>query len=105
MTNDIKTSTVNTRDYEATFILDTRTYQEPIETLIERITSIIESIHGKVDAVQNQGQKAFARVTNRKFPAGIYVSFKISAGANFPKTLKERFKLDKLVNRILITVK
>lgn len=103
MTNDIQTTTLHQREYEATFILDTRSYQEPIETLIERITSILESVQGRIHSVRNEGQKPFARVTSRKFPSGIYVTFKLSAGPGFPKTVKERFKLDKLINRILIT--
>lgn len=101
-----KTTTIETgtlHAYDATFILDTRSYQEPVETLIEKISSTIESIHGTVESVENQGQKTFARITNRKFPAGIYVSFKVSGPSSFPTVLQERFKLDKLVNRILIT--
>lgn len=91
------------RNYEATFILDTRTYQEPVETLIDKIKGTINSIQGSIHTVENQGQKTFSRAVDRKFPAGIYVRFEVSAPSNFPKTLKERFKLERLVNRIMIT--
>ncbi len=103
MTKNTTTANPTLHTYDATFILDTRSYQEPVETLIEKITATIESIEGTLKSVDNQGQKAFARITNRKFPAGIYVTFKINGPSSFPKALQERFKLDKLVNRILIT--
>ena len=103
MTKNITAEHPALHTYDATFILDTRSYQEPIETLIEKISSTLESLHGTVASVVNQGQKAFARITNRKFPAGIYVTFKLQGPKGFPKALQERFKLDKLVNRILIT--
>lgn len=94
----------NQRNYEATFILDTRSYQEPVETLIEKIKTTIQGIQGVVNTTENHGQKPFARVTDRKFPAGIYVSFKVTAEPAFPSALKARFNLDKTVDRILVTV-
>ncbi len=103
MTKNTTTAHPTLHAYDATFILDTRSYPEPVETLIEKITSTIESIHGTIESVDSHGQKPFARITNRKFPAGIYVTFKISGPSTFPKTLQERFKLDRLINRILIT--
>ena len=39
---------MNNKKYKSTFILDTRGYTEPVETLIERLKSVIESVGCKV---------------------------------------------------------
>lgn len=90
------------RNYKASFILDTRNYQNSVETLIERLTGVIQSINGSVKKVKNLGQKAFARVTDRKYPEGIYVDIDFEGSADLPLRLKERLKLDKTIDRIFI---
>jgi len=97
--------TATKNKYLATFILDTRNYDEPIESLIEKITSVIDSIEGEVTSVKNLGQKEFVRVTDRKFPTGVYVQFEMLAPANVPATLQEKFRLDKTVNRVVVQAK
>lgn len=96
--------TATKNKYRSTFILDTRTYQEPVESLIEKITKVIENVEGEVTSFKNLGQKEFVRVTDRKFPAGIYVQFEISAPGTFPAALQEKFTLDKTVDRIVTQV-
>ena len=97
--------TATKNKYVANFILDTRTYDEPVESLIEKITSVINSIEAEVTRVKNLGQKEFVRVTDRKFPAGIYVQFEILAHSSVPAILQEKFRLDKTVNRIIVQSK
>lgn len=95
-------TTKTLRNYRATFLLDMRNYQNPVETLIERLTNVIETVGGTVIKVKNLGQKDFARVTDRKFPAGIYVDVDFSGPSEAPAAIKEKLKLDRAVNRILI---
>lgn len=92
----------NKRNYRGTFLLDTRNYQEPIETLVEKVTSTIESVNGIVKKVNNLGQKDFVRVTQRKFPSGIYLELLFEGPADAPAAIKEKFRLDRNVNRILV---
>ena len=88
--------------YKATFILDTRGYEEPIETLIEKLKSTLTAIDCVVEKVENLGQKEFARVTDKKFPAGIYVQIDFSGPGDPNKLLNERLKLDRTINRIFV---
>ena len=90
------------RSYKATFILDTRNYTSPVETIIEKLTGVLESIGAKVTKVDNLGQKDFERVTDRKFQSGIYVEIAFEGPAESSATLKEKLKLDKTVNRIFV---
>ena len=89
-------------NYKATFILDTRDYQEPVENLVEKLKGIMESIGGNVKEVEHLGQKEFVRVTDRKFTAGIYVQYDVSGPATLPAELNNKIRLDKTVNRVLI---
>lgn len=97
------TATKELHKYKANFILDTRSYQNPIETLIEKLTNVIESINGSVQKVNNLGQKDFARVTDRKFPSGIYVEIDFEGPSDAPFRLKDKLKLEKTIDRIFIT--
>lgn len=94
--------TTKNKNYKATFILDTRNYTDPVESLIEKLTKTIQSIEGEVKAVKNMGQKAFVRITDKKFPAGIYLSMDFEGPASAPNALKEKLRLDKTVYRILV---
>jgi len=88
--------------YRATFILDTRGYEEPVETLIEKLKSTLEAIDCEVEKVENLGQKEFARVTDKKFPAGIYVQIDFTGSGDPNKRLCEKLKLDRTINRIFV---
>ena len=52
--------------YRATFILDTRGYEDPVETLIEKLSSTLAAIDCEVEKVENLGQKEFVRDTARE---------------------------------------
>ncbi len=93
---------MKTKKYNATFILDTRGYDKPVDTLVEKLKGVIESVGGKVESSENMGQKQFLRVVDRKLPAGIYVSFVFEAGPTAPAQIKEKLQLDRTVNRLLI---
>ena len=52
--------------------------------------------------MENLGQKSFARTTDRNFPAGIYVDVNYEGESSSNALIKEKFRLDKTVNRILV---
>ena len=93
---------MNTKKDTATFILDTRGYNDPVEPLIEKLKGVIESAECKISDVRNLGQKTFARTADRKFPAGIYVEFKYEGPSTANSVIREKLRLDKTVNRILV---
>ena len=90
------------RKYQAMFILDTRGYQDTIETLISKLEAAITGIQGENLEVNDLGQKQFARVTDKKFPAGHYVQIQFDGPSTSAEQLQHKFKLDKNVNRILL---
>ena len=90
------------KKYQTTFILDTRGYNEPVETLVEKLKCVIESAGCKIESAENLGQKTFARAADRNFPAGIYVKFAYEGPANSAAVIREKLKLDKTVNRFMV---
>jgi ribosomal protein S6 len=88
--------------YKATFVLDTRGYDQSVETLIEKLTTLIASLDGKVESVDNMGVKEFVRTTDRKFVSGIFVALEVTGPSTLPAAVKEKLRRDRTVNRILI---
>jgi len=96
------TSSSSLRSYRATFILDTRNLQESVDGLIKKIKEAIITLQGQISDDCNIGVKNFARVTDRQFPAGHYIQFEFNGASTLPATLKERFRLDRSVDRIFV---
>jgi len=90
------------RNYKATFILDNRGKEDSVETIIEGVKKEIAAVHGDVTAVENIGRRDFARKTDDKFPAGVYVQVNFSAPAAAPAQLHERLRLNDSVYRALV---
>lgn len=88
--------------YKATFILDTRNYDQPVATLVDKLKAVIEWASGVVKNVENLGQKDFARVTSKRLPAGTYVKFDFEALPTAPAAIKEKVRLDRNVNRVMV---
>jgi small subunit ribosomal protein S6 len=90
------------KNYLANFILDTRKHQDSMESLFEHIKAGITIAGGEVQDLKDLGTKEFVRVTDRKFPSGSYLQVTFKAAPGGPAAVQERFRLDKVVNRVLI---
>ena len=74
------------RTYTATFLLDTRGYTEPVDTLVARLRDAIIAVSGEVTKVENHGQRDFARPPMRSYPNGIYVTFTFTGSLHFARS-------------------
>lgn len=92
----------NKRNYRATFILDNRGKEDSVDQIIDGVKTEIAAVHGEVTGIENLGRKDFARVTDDKFPNGVYVQVLFSAPAEAPHQLKERLRLNNSVYRALV---
>lgn len=90
------------RNYRATFILDNRGKEDSIDQIIDSVKQEIAAVQGEVASVENLGKKDFVRVTDRKFPNGIYVQVSFSAPADGPAQLRERLRLNQNVYRTFV---
>jgi small subunit ribosomal protein S6 len=92
----------NKRNYKATFILDNRGKEDSVDQIVEGVKKEITAVQGEVTAVENLGRRDFARKTDDKFPAGVYVQVNFSAPAAAPAQLHERLRLNDSVYRALV---
>lgn len=93
---------MNKRNYKATFILDNRGKEDSVDQIVEGVKKEIVAIQGDVTAVEQLGRRDFARKTDAKFPAGVYVSIDFSAPAGAATALQERLRLNDSVYRTLV---
>jgi small subunit ribosomal protein S6 len=90
------------RTYTATFLLDTRGYTEPVDTLVAKMRDAIIAVHGEVEKVENHGVREFARPPSRSYPNGIFLTFKFTGPVTAPAALQEKIRLDGNVNRLIV---
>ncbi|KXU35004.1 30S ribosomal protein S6 [Cephaloticoccus primus] len=90
------------RNYLATFIIDNRGKEDSLGQIVDEIKAEITAVEGEVTAVEELGNRDFARVTDRKFPGAPYVQIAYSAPATAPGALLERLRLNSNVYRTFI---
>ncbi len=90
------------RNYKATIILDNRGKEDSVDQIIEGVKKEISAVQGEVTAVENLGRRDFARKTDDKFPAGVYIQVNFAAPAAAPAQLHERLRLNATVYRALV---
>ncbi len=94
--------TENKRKYRASFILDSRGIETPVETQIEHLTSVLESIGSEVGEVENLGRRDFARITEHDHAGDVYLHIHFEGPPTASGDLQERFRLDKSVKRVYV---
>ena len=89
--------------YEGLFILDTAGKEETIKDTIDKISSEITSLGGKVETVQKMDKRNFMRVANKKYSSGFYVNVIFETQPSTIDQLKRRFTNNAEVFRVIFT--
>ena len=89
--------------YEGLFILDTAGKEEALKDTIDKISTEITSLGGKVETVQKMDKRTFSRVADKKHSAGFYVNVIFEGQPTLVEQLKHRFAMDPDVFRIMFT--
>jgi len=90
------------RNYRATFILDTREFDQPIETLAASIEAAMRSAGATITENRNLGRQEFIYVTDKRHTGDIYLQFDMHGPATLPAALQDQFRLDRPVKRVLV---
>lgn len=90
------------KPYKATFVLDTRGYDQPVDVLIDSLKEVISGAGAQVDSAINLGRRDFARVTDRRHTGDYYAEISLRGNPGIAKTIQEAFRLEKKVKRIVI---
>lgn len=89
--------------YEGLFILDTAGKEETVKDTIDKISSEISSLGGKVETVQKMDKRSFMRVANKKYNAGFYVNVIFECQPSVIDQLRRRFAMSSDVFRVIFT--
>jgi ribosomal protein S6 len=89
--------------YEGLFILETAGKEEGIKDTIDKISSEITTLGGKIETVQKMDKKSFSRVANKKHSAGFYVNIIFESQPAVLDQLKHRFAMNGEVFRVIFT--
>lgn len=90
------------RNYTATLVLDASGSKDSADAMISKISEIIAGLEGEVKKVENIGLRDLARPQDQNLPRAAYVKIDFESGVEGPAGIKEKLRLDKSVDRILI---
>jgi len=93
---------MNKRNYLATIVYDAREADGSSDEMIPKLSEIIRQVDGEVTKVDNQGSRDFIYPKSKDVTSGTYLQFEIESDPEMPIRLKEKLKLEKKVDRILI---
>lgn len=93
---------MNKRNYLATIVYDSRGADGSSDEMISKLSEIIRQIDGEVKKVDNQGSHDFAYPKSKDMTSGVFLQFDIESDSEMPTRLKDKLKLEKKVDRILI---
>jgi len=89
--------------YEGLFILNTAGREEGVKDTLDKISTEIAAVGGKVETVQKMDRKPFARVANKKHSAGFYANIIFTGTPTIVTQLRSKLALNEDVFRILFT--
>ena len=93
---------MNKRNYLATIVYDSRGADGSSDEMISKLSEIIRQIDGEVKKVDNQGSHDFAYPQKGKAKSGVYLQFDLSGDSEMPTRLKEKLRLEKKVDRVVV---
>ena len=93
---------MKTRNYSATIVIDPRGNEGSTSEMIPKLTEAIAQSEGEVLKVEELGQHDFAYPIKKDFTRGTFLKFDISGSSSTPEKIKEKLRLEKKVDRILI---
>ncbi len=89
--------------YEGLFILNTAGKEENVKETIDKVSSEISSVGGKVETVQKMDKRAFARVADKRHSSGFYVNVIFESQPAAVAQLQSRFALNADVFRVMFS--
>ena len=91
------------KKYEGLFILNLSGKEEGIKDALDKISTDITAVGGKIETVQKMEKKAFARVADKRHTSGFYANVIFDATPAVVAQLQSKFKLNTDVFRVLFT--
>ena len=91
-----------TRNYRATVILNTQGYKDPVETLVEKMTTHLKDLGAEISKTENLGHKDFVSGAVQKHAGDIFLLIDFSSAGHVPSELEKKVRLDSTIKRLHI---
>ena len=85
-------------------ILNTRGYTEPVETLVEKLSSLLGELGADVSAVENLGHRDFVSGAVKKHAGDIFLLYTFSGDPSIPAIFQEKLRLDTTIKRLHVNL-
>lgn len=92
------------RTYRANFLLDPREVDVEVDDAAAKIAETLTNLGATVKETKPIGSRPLVRVTDRRMPAAIYLQFLVEGQPTLPAAIKEKYRLDRSVNRVIINI-
>lgn len=94
--------TLTKSNYKTTLLLDTRDQEKSAPELLADVKTILETLGATITKEDDLGRRDFVRVTDRHFTSAHYFELRLEAPLSFASDVQEKFRLDKVVYRIIV---
>lgn len=88
--------------YQLLYIIDNGIGEEEKQAVVDKFSSLIESMGGTLDAIDKWGARKLAYPINYK-KEGYYVLVKFAANADLPAEIDRQMRINDLIIRQMIT--
>ena len=92
------------KKYEGLFILNLAGREEGVKDALDKISTDITAVGGKIETVQKMEKKAFSRIADKRHSAGFYANVIFDATPAAIAQLHKKFSLNEDVFRVLFTI-
>lgn len=90
------------RSYKATFLLDSRQVEVPVEELVARYEEVLKSLGAEVTASSSLGSHNLVRKARTGMSNAFMLEYEFTAGPEAAAALQEKVRLDRTVNRVVV---
>ena len=90
--------------YEGLFILNLNGKEDGVKDALDKISTDITAVGGKIETVQKMEKKSFSRVADKRHSAGFYANVIFDATPAVIAQLQKKFSLNEDVFRVLFTI-
>ena len=90
------------RNYLATIVVDPRGAEGTNNEMIPKLSEAILQSEGEVLKVEEQGSIDFAYPQQKELVSGNFIQFEFKGSTNSPSLLREKLKLEKKVDRLIV---
>lgn len=90
------------RSYKATFLLDSRQVEGPVDELVSRYEEVLKGLGAEISRAESLGAHNLVRPARTGMSNAFMVEYDFLAAPEAGAALQEKVRLDRTVNRVIV---